>query len=149
MKKCLHSQKLHDFLIASFLLLSSTIFCFILFFCISKNSANIALLYLLGIIAIAYYTNGYFYGILACLVGVALINYFFTAPYFSINFTIADYPFSFLFMLAASVITSTTTSHLKKQAETLALHEKQLAEADKEKCVQIFLELFHMIYALL
>ena len=133
MKKCLHSQKLHDFLIASFLLLSTTALCFLLFFCISKNSANIALLYLLGIITIAYYTTGYFYGILASLVGVIFINCFFTYPYFRVNFIISDYPFTFLFMLAASVITSTTTSHLKKQAETLALHEKQLAEADKEK----------------
>lgn len=46
---------------------------------------------------------------------------------------LSDYPFTFLFMLAASTITSTTTTHLKRQAKTLAEHEKQLAEADKEK----------------
>lgn len=133
MKKWFHSHNLHDFITATLLMVLTTVLCSLLFFCISENPANIALLYLLGIITIAYYTTGYFYGILASLFGVIIINCFFTYPYFQLNFTISDYPFTFLFMLAASVITSTTTSHLKKQAEILALREKQLAEADKEK----------------
>lgn len=126
-------QKLHDFLITVLLLLITTGLCFFLHYCISENPANIALLYLLGIIAVSYLTNGYLYGLLACCMGVFFINCFFTYPYFQVNFILADYPFTFLFMFVASAITSTTTSHLKNQAETLALHKKQLAEADKEK----------------
>ena len=139
MKHIFHSQKLHDLLTATFLLFLTTILCFLLFFCISENPVNIALLYVLGTIAIAYYTNGYFYGILASFVGVIFINHFFTYPYFHLNFILPDYPFTFLFILCASLITSTLTSHLTKQAKTLALHEKQLAEANKEKMRANFL----------
>lgn len=133
MKKFFSTQKMRDFLVAALLLLFTTALCFLLFFGISDNPANVALLYLLGIISIAYCTTGYMYGIMSCFLGVILINCFFTHPYFKINFILQDYPFTFLFMFGASVITSTTTTHLKQQAETLALQEKQLAEADKEK----------------
>lgn len=133
MNKFVFSQKLYDFLVAFFLLLFTTILCFLLFFYVSENIANIALLYILGIITIARYTSGYLYGILASFFGVIFINCFFTYPYFAVNFVLPDYPFTFLFMLAISTITSTATSHLKIQAKILALHEKQLAEADKEK----------------
>ncbi len=139
MKNIFHSQKLHDYLLTILLLFLTTVLCFLLFFCISRNPVNVALLYLLGTSAIAYYTSGYFYGIFASFLGVMFINCFFTYPYFHLNFILPDYPFTFLFMLCASVITSTLTSHLKKQAQTLALHEKQLAEANKEKMRANFL----------
>lgn len=133
MKKFFSAQRIHDLLITVLFLIFTTALCFLLFFFISEHPANIALLYLLGIITIAYCTTGYLYGIVSCFFGVIFINCFFTFPYFKVNFMISDYPFTFLFMLAASAITSTTTTHLKRQAETLARHEKQLAEADKEK----------------
>lgn len=132
-KRFFSAQRIHDILITILLLIVTTALCSLLFFFILEHPENIALLYLLGIITIAYCTTGYLYGIIACFFGVFFINYFFTYPYFKVNFWLADYPFTFLFMLGASAITSTTTTHLKKQAETLALHEKQLAEADKEK----------------
>lgn len=133
MKKISLSQKIHDFLITFLLLSLTTALCFLLFFYISNNSANVALLFLIGTITIAYSTTGYLYGIFASFASVVFINCFFTYPYFQVNFLLSDYPFTFLFMFAASAITSTTTTHLKKLAETLALHEKQLADADKEK----------------
>lgn len=133
MKKDSAGQKIHDLLVASSLLFLTTGLCFFLFFHISANSANIALLYILGVIAIARYTDGYFYGILASFFGVIFINVFFTYPYFKLNFILADYSFTFFCMPAISLITSTATTNLKQQAEALALHEKQLAEAEKEK----------------
>lgn len=142
------SPKLHDFFIAVLILLFTTAVCFFLFFCVSKNPANIALIYILGIITIARYTNGYFYGILASFIGVIFINCFFTYPYFAVNFILPDYPFTFLCMLAISTISSTATSHLKMQSQLLAQHEKQLAEADKEKCAPTFCVRFHMTFAL-
>ncbi len=133
MERYCFSQKLYDFLISALLLFLTTLLCFLLFFQISENPVNIALLYLLGVVTIARYTTGYFYGIVASFLGVIFINCFFTYPFFEVNFLLPDYPFTFLFMLAISTITSTATSHLKKQAETLSFHEKKLAEADKEK----------------
>ncbi|MEG0961630.1 MAG: DUF4118 domain-containing protein [Lachnospiraceae bacterium] len=133
MKKNLTRQHLHDLLLTIGLILVTTVLSFILFFYVSDNPANITLFYILGVITIARLTNGYFYGILTSVFGVIFINCFFTYPYFQLNFILPDYPFTFFCMLFITLITSTTTTHLKQQAEILALHEKSLAEADKEK----------------
>lgn len=133
MNKFFHSRKLRDFLITFFLLLFATALCFLLFFRVSKNSTNMALIYILCIITIARHTTGYLYGILASVFSVVCINYFFTYPYLIMNFIRADYPFTFLCMFTISIVTSATTSHLKIQSDMLKLRENQLLEADKEK----------------
>lgn len=133
MNKTFLNQLLHDLLITIGLLLLTTGFASVLFFCISKNPANIALFYIIGIITAARYTNGYLCGIAASFLSIIVINYFFTYPYFSLNFSLRDYPFTFICMLSLSCITSAATTHLKQQAEILAFHEKQLVEAEKEK----------------
>lgn len=133
MNKTLLKQLLHDLPITLGLLSLTTGLASILFFCISKNPANIALFYIIGIITAARYTNGYFCGIAASFLSIIFINYFFTYPYFSLDFSLRDYPFTFICMLSLSCITSATTTHLKQQTEILASHEKQLVEAEKEK----------------
>ncbi len=133
MNKTFLNQLLHDLLITIGLLLLTTGFASVLFFCISKNPANIALFYIIGIITAARYTNGYLCGIAASFLSIIVINYFFTYPYFSLNFSLRDYPFTFICMLSLSCITSAATTHLKQQTEILAFHEKQLVEAEKEK----------------
>lgn len=126
-------QIIRDLFITAGFLVLTTILTFILFFKVSNNPANIALFYFVGIITISKHTNGYFYGFLGSIVGVVFVNCFFTRPYFSVNFSLPDYPFTFLCMLALSLLTSATTTHIKGQAELLASHEKQLMEAEKEK----------------
>lgn len=133
MKKETIKQLLHDSLVTAGLLALTTGLSFLLFCNISDNLTNIALFYIVGIITVARYTNGYIFGILSSVIGVLCINCFFTFPYFNINFSLSDYPFRFLCMLTLSLITSTTTSHMKRQTQALAAHEKQLLEAEKEK----------------
>lgn len=94
---------------------------------------NITPLYILAILLIAHYTEGYLYGIIASVIGVVCVNFMFTYPYLKLNFTITGYPVIFLVMLTIAVLTSTTTSHMKRQMQTIADHEKQLMEAEKEK----------------
>lgn len=122
-----------NLLIAAGLLVLTTGLTFTLFFQVSDNPANIALFYIIGIITTARHTTGYIYGILASIVGVIFINCFFTYPYFSINFSLPDYPFTFLCMFFLSIATSATTTHMKQQSDLIASHEKQLLEAEKEK----------------
>ena len=105
----------------------------VFYFYIHEYSANVALIQILALILIAKNTDGYFYGILSSVIGVICINYFFVYPYFAINFTLTGYPITFICMLTISLITSTTTTHLKRQAILLAEREKQLMEAEKEK----------------
>ena len=106
-------------------------FCSFLFG--NKNPANITVIYILALILIALKTNGYLYGIATALFCVVAVNYFFSYPYFRINFSLNGYPVNFIGMLAISLITSATTTTLKRQRLAIAEREKKLAEADKEK----------------
>ena len=89
--------------------------------------------YTLALILTALYTSGYLYGIIASLFCVIAVNYFFSYPYFKVNFSLHGYPVTFFGMLAISLITSTTTTALKRQRLAIAEREKALAEADREK----------------
>lgn len=100
---------------------------------VPDSLVNISLIYILCLIVISRYTSGYIYGVISSLICVILVNYCFTYPYFALNFTLTGYPVTFLAMLSISLITSTTTSHMIKQSQIIAVREKQLMEADKEK----------------
>lgn len=106
---------------------------YIYFLLVPNPDSNISLFYIFSIIIISRFTAGYGFGIFASLCAVICINYLYTFPYFSLNFTLTGYPVSFLFILATALMTSTMTSHLKQQAKVLTEHEKQLAEAEAEK----------------
>lgn len=112
-------------------LLPDFLFCTIPVF--PATLPNIALVYILALVLVARYTVGYAYGIVCSLFAVICVNYFFTYPYFELNFTLTGYPITFLGMLAITLLTSTTTSHLIRQASMIAEREKLLAEAEKEK----------------
>ena len=104
-----------------------------LYFRVSQNSANVALLYILALVLIARVTDGYFWGIFASMIGVVCVNFLFTYPYWALNFTLAGYPVTFIGMLAISFITSAAATHMKQQMQMLAERERLLVEAEKEK----------------
>ncbi|WP_455718075.1 sensor histidine kinase [Anaerosporobacter sp.] len=125
--------KMNDFTYTILLILCSTLFAFLLFFFAGKNSTNITLVYILALILTSRYTDSYRYGICSSLVYVILVNYFFTYPYFTLDFTLSGYPITFFVMLIIALITSAATSHLKIQAKLLSEREEMLQKADKEK----------------
>ncbi|MBO4992366.1 MAG: DUF4118 domain-containing protein [Firmicutes bacterium] len=100
---------------------------------LASGVANIALVYILALIAIAYFTDGFYYGLAASLIGVICVNYWFTYPYWRLNFTLTGYPITFVLMMATSIIVSSFLTHLKEQAEIIAERERALADAEKEK----------------
>ena len=57
------------------------------YFCIPEQ---VTTTFAFGVFLISLMTNGYFYGLLASLTSVILVNYAFTFPYFSINFFISS-----------------------------------------------------------
>lgn len=63
---------------------------------------------------------------------VICINFFFTYPFFRLNFTLSGYPVTFIGMLIITLLTTATTSRLKKQTEILAKQEKQVQIARQE-----------------
>lgn len=104
----------------------------IAFFYMGKNTTNVAIVYVLAVMVVARFTTGYVPGIVASLIGVVCVNYVFTYPYMTLNFTIDGYPITFVGMMFVSSVTSTLTTRMKKQSVILHEREKLLMEAEKE-----------------
>lgn len=116
---------------ATILILATIISLF--FYLLTKNTTNVAIIYILAVVLTARYTEGYLPGAISAVIGVIGINYFFTYPFFKLNFTLSGYPITFFGMLTISLMISTTTTHIKQQAYIISIREKMLVEAEKEK----------------
>lgn len=84
------------------------------------------MLFLVAVMLISRYTDGYLYGIVSSFLGVICANYIFTYPYFALNFTMSGYPITFLCMLTTSIMTCAMTTQFKKS-------EKIKSEINTEK----------------
>ena len=104
----------------------------VLFFYLGNNTTSVAIVYILAVVFIARYTDGYLPGIVASFIGVICVNYVFTYPFMKLNFTMAGYPVTFMGMIIISTLISTMTSHLKLQSKIINEREKLLMEAEKE-----------------
>ena len=122
-----------QFIPLKLLLTAATVISFGFFYFGNKNVANTTIVYTLALILTALYTSGYILGIISSVFCVVAVNYFFSYPYFRFNFSLTGYPVTFIGMLAISLITSATTTALKRQRQAIAEREKELVEADKEK----------------
>lgn len=123
---------LHDTLVtAAFLTVATLISA--AYFLLSHNTTNIAIIYILAIVAIAQNTAGYVPGIVASLFSVTFINLIFTYPFMELNFILDGYPLTFLGMMIISSLTSTLTTHLKEETQISSEREHMLMEAEKEK----------------
>lgn len=122
----------NNIIITSAALLAATFISYV-FFITTGNTNNISLIYVMAIVLIARFTTGYHPGFIASVVSVIIVNWFFTYPYGKVNFTMAGYPVTFVGMLSISIVTSTTTTHLKAQAEMIQKQDRLLMEAEKEK----------------
>jgi len=80
--------------------------------------------FVLVVLLVSRFTNGYLFGFIAAVLGVVCVNYVFTYPYFELDFTIAGYPLSFLAFLMVSVITCALTSQAKQREELRIENEK-------------------------
>ena len=82
-------------------------------------------LFVFVVFLISLFTNGYIYGVLAAVVGTLAVNYAFTFPYFSLNFTIPLNLISTVVLIVISFLTSALTTKLKQ-------HETMKAESERE-----------------
>ena len=60
-------------------------------------------------------TNGYFYGLIASLVGAFCINYFFMFPYRAFSLSYSGYPVAMVSMTLISGVVCALTSRVKLQ----------------------------------
>jgi len=93
---------------------------------IGLHESNVIIVFILGVLFVSRSTDGYFYGILAAIIGVLSFNFFFTMPYYSFLVYRADYPVTFIIMLIAAIITSTLTSRVKTQAKISFMRENRM-----------------------
>lgn len=91
-----------------------------------STDTHVPFLFVLAVLFVSRFTDGYVYGIAASVLAVIGVNYVFTYPYFEINFALAGYSLTFIAMLAVAVIVSTLTTQIKQQ-------EQIRLEAEKEK----------------
>lgn len=120
-----HNTVIKNCLITAAVLGIAALFCFLLQQFVTTDT-HVPLLFVLAVLLVSRFTDGYLYGIVASMLGVVGVNYAFTAPYFEIDFTLTGYPLTFLAMLAVSVIVGTLTTQIKQQ-------EQIRLEAEKEK----------------
>ncbi len=92
---------------------------------IGFSESTIILMNLLGVLVVASQTIGYFYGIFASVIGVLSVNFFFTAPRFSLWVHDPQYIVTFTIMLIVALMTSTLTARVKQQAELSSLRENR------------------------
>ena len=121
MNKLLHNNTLFTLTLLGI----ATALAFLFFSFVSENTANIALLYIIAQILIARYTNGYLFGLFSSVFSVICINFFFTYPFFRLNFTLSGYPVTFIGMLIITLLTTATTSSLLSDGSILSDAEKR------------------------
>ena len=105
-------------------LMIATLLCFS-FVKVTDIRFSVDVIYILAVVVISRITSGYIWGIIASILGVIGVNYYFTYPYFEINFIMNGYPLTFLSMLIISIIISTMTVNIKKQMKLVCDREEK------------------------
>lgn len=102
---------------------------------VATTDTHVPLLFVLAVLFISRFTDGYFYGILSSVLAVIFVNFVFTYPYFALDFSVAGYPVTFLVMLAAAVSVSTLTTQIKRQEQVRLEVEKEKMRANLLRAV--------------
>ena len=85
---------------------------------------NSALVFALAVALISLLTTGYFYGIVASLIGAFFTNYYFMPPFAQFSLSRVGYPVATLSMLAISCMICVLTSRVKEQKEDAVRRER-------------------------
>ena len=113
-----------DLLITAAILACAIEFCF--FLQMADSIPGFASpVFVLAVLLISRLTTGYLFGLIAAVSGVVCVNFIFTYPYWSVDFTIAGYPLTFLTFLMVSVITCTLTTQARQQERLRSENEKE------------------------
>lgn len=76
---------------------------------------NILMVYIVGVLLVATFTRGYFYGITASLISVLCFNYLFITPYYDFHISDSNDYMLMLFFLMTSFIACSLTDRFQKQ----------------------------------
>ena len=119
-----------DFWIFAGIFLCATGVCVFLHQVADTTDAFASPIYVLAVLMISRFTNGYLFGLIAAILGVIGVNYVFTYPYMAFNFTISGYPLTIFTFLVVSIVTSALTTKTKEQDRLRMENEKVKMRAD-------------------
>ncbi|MCA0386502.1 MAG: DUF4118 domain-containing protein [Firmicutes bacterium] len=88
---------------------------------------NIVIVYLLAIQVMAWINENFIMGILSSIGATLTFNYFFTEPYLTLSVHDPSYIITFIIMTFSSILTSTLTSQVKRNAALAKAREKETA----------------------
>ena len=94
---------------------------------IGIGKENILMLFIVGVLLVAYCTNGYQYGIIASCVGLMSFNYLFTEPLRTFSISNQNDVILLFFFLLTALISSNLTVRFQKQVQ-VARQNEQLAK---------------------
>ena len=92
---------------------------------LNVGDQNIIMCYILAVLLISRFTQGYAPGIVSSVVSMLVFNFLFTEPYFSFHAINREYPVTFVIMLATSIVTSALTATINRQARLAAKRERR------------------------
>lgn len=107
----------------------------LLFQYIFQVQEHITTVFVFAVFLVSLFTEGYLYGVFAAFLGTVAVNYAFTFPYFSLNFTIPVNLISGIIMIAIAVLTSALTTKLKRHEATKAEGERERMRANLLRAV--------------
>lgn len=116
-------------LITCGVLFLTAVICAILHQFVSTDT-HVPLIFVLAIVIISRFTDGYRYGIAASFLALFSVNCLFTYPYFRLNFSITGYPLTFAVMLTVTVIISALTTQIKQQEQIKLQMEREQMRAN-------------------
>ena len=96
----------------------------------TEGDTYVGFLFVLAVVFVSRWTEGYFWGIFASFFGVVCVNYVFTYPYWQINFAMTGYPLTFVSLLAVAIVVSAMTTQIKRQERLRLDTEREAMRAD-------------------
>ena len=81
------------------------------------TDATLITVYILAVLIISFFTNGYLCGMISSLLSVMVFNFLFTVPFFSLKSYGTGYPVTLVVMFFAAFLTSYLTVQVRRQAQ--------------------------------
>ena len=91
-----------------------------IFYRIGFTSANIIMVYILGVLITSIATSHRVYSLISAIASVFVFNYLFTVPRFSLSAYETGYPVTFVVMFITAYVTGTFSLRYKEQARQSA-----------------------------
>lgn len=132
--KYTHKQRILKNTAKSIVILLAATLLSLLFHKIGFTSANIIMVYILGVLLTSVATSHQLYSLISSIVSVFIFNYLFTEPRFSLAAYETGYPVTFVVMFLTAYITGTFAIRYKGQARQsakIAKRTKILFDTDR------------------